>query len=268
MLISTVIITLREVLEAAILFSVLFRVSAILNVSKSWFFPAFLCGLLGAIYYALNLSWISDSFEGVGQEVVNASIQFMIYILIVFYILGVLWIYYFQSAKKNNHWQLILLMSIIAVLLVSREGSEILLYFFSIIAHTQQAMPIIMGMMIGASIGISIGFLFYYSLKALKSSHSLFISLWLLIFVAAGMISQASALMIQADWLNAGLPLWNSSAWLSERSTTGQLFYALLGYEATPSKIQVILYMSALILPLLLILFLTFWHQKMISKHV
>ena len=56
--------------------------------------------------------------------------------------------------------------------------------------------------------------------------------------VAAGMSSQAALLLIQADWLPAQLPLWDSSGWLPETSVTGQVLYALVGYEATPTPVQ------------------------------
>ncbi len=250
MLLSTVIIILREVLEGALLFSMLIRISTALNLSQSWFFPSLLVGFMGATFYALNINWISDSFEGVGQEITNASIQLLIYALIVFYSIIVIHFYY----QKMGSLLIQFIMFLMGVLLISREGSEILLYFFSMTHHAQNKSAVIMGIMIGTSIGISLGFLFYYGLKALKRSCSLTISLIFLILVGAGMVSQATVLLIQADWLNAGLPVWNSSSWLSERSIIGQLLYYLFGYEATPSKIQVILYLGALICPIVLIL--------------
>ena len=57
-------------------------------------------------------------------------------------------------------------------------------------------------------------------------------------------------LLVQADWLPASQPLWNSSAWLPEGSLLGQLLYALIGYEATPGPWQVGLYGASILLAL------------------
>jgi len=70
----------------------------------------------------------------------------------------------------------------------------------------------------------------------------------LLILIASGMLSQASLLLIQADWLPSQLPLWNSSAFISEKSVVGQLLYAVIGYEATPTPIQAGFYFGGLAL--------------------
>ena len=130
-------------------------------------------------------------------------------------------------------------------------------------------MPVLMGMTIGASIGISIGLLFYYLLTNLVPKWSFIIGLVLMILVAAAMISQASLLLIQADWLPAQLPLWDTSDWLSERSATGQLLYALIGYEATPTAIQAGLYLCGLMLPVILItgLHLKYHSQNKAQSH-
>jgi high-affinity iron transporter len=45
-------------------------------------------------------------------------------------------------------------------------------------------------------------------------------------------------------------PLWDTSEWISERSITGQMLYALLGYEATPTPIQAAAYLIAIVFTL------------------
>jgi high-affinity iron transporter len=66
------------------------------------------------------------------------------------------------------------------------------------------------------------------------------------------MMSQATQLFTQADWLPAQYALWNSSWLVEEQSVTGQLLYALLGYEATPTPLQVYVYGLSLLLIALL----------------
>ena len=110
-----------------------------------------------------------------------------------------------------------------------------------------------MGMTIGGSIGMSIGFLLYYLLLSLNNRWAMIASPVMLIQTAAGMLSHASLLLTQADWLPSHLFLWDTSHWLSEESVMGQLMFTLLSYEATPTAIQLIVYVLGLILPLLLI---------------
>jgi high-affinity iron transporter len=42
--------------------------------------------------------------------------------------------------------------------------------------------------------------------------------------------------------------LWDSSAVLPENSVVGQMLYAFIGYEATPSGAQIIAYVTGLFL--------------------
>ena len=107
----------------------------------------------------------------------------------------------------------------------------------------------------GACIGVSVGVLIYYFLSALSGRMAWIVGLGLLSLVAAGMLSQAVLLLIQADWLPSHLPLWDTSDWLSENSVTGQLLYALIGYEATPTALQASFYFGGLFLFLVVAVF-------------
>jgi high-affinity iron transporter len=129
-------------------------------------------------------------------------------------------------------------MALVVTLAITREGFEILVYLLGFAGNLQQLLVVLIGSAIGAGIGISIGALVYYLLRSLPRGPSLLTSLLLLVLVAAGLVSQAALLLIQADWLPSQLPLWDSSGLIAEDSVTGQLLYALIGYEATPTAIQ------------------------------
>jgi high-affinity iron transporter len=60
------------------------------------------------------------------------------------------------------------------------------------------------------------------------------------------MLMQASMLLEQVDWLPSATAVWDSSGLISERSIAGELLYAVFGYEATPSALQLALYLSGL----------------------
>jgi high-affinity iron transporter len=64
----------------------------------------------------------------------------------------------------------------------------------------------------------------------------------------AGMLSQAVLYLIQADLLPSQLPLWDTSNFISESSLMGELLHAMLGYEASPTAIQALVYLGSLLL--------------------
>jgi high-affinity iron transporter len=208
--------------------------------------------MAGAFIYSLGVAAVSDWFDGVGQEVTSAALQFLIYLFLLLFALLVL---RGSGSRRLSDKQIMLVMAATVSLAVTREGFEVLVYIYGFSNDLPRFATILMGSAIGASIGISIGALIYYLVSGLSHRQSLVLGIGLLALVAAGMLSQAVLLLIQADWLPSQLPIWDSSGWLSESSVTGQLMYALVGYEATPTALQAAFYFGGLLL-LLIVVFL------------
>ncbi len=74
------------------------------------------------------------------------------------------------------------------------------------------------------------------------------IGLVLLALFAGNMAAQTILLLTQADWMPYTPQLWDTTGLLTEYSVTGQLLYALIGYEATPSLAQAVSYVAAMLL--------------------
>jgi len=244
MLPTSVIIVLREVLEAALLVSMFAAVSYTLGLSRRWIGPGAGLGLCGAIIYSLSIDTVSEWFEGVGQEVVSATMQVLIYLLLVSIAFLVL-----RRSRRPDGWiRLIPVLMVLAVALaVTREGFEIVIYLDGFSSVLSQLVTMSMGAIIGAGIGISMGVLLYYLLCHPAIQRAPVIGFGLLALFGAGLLSQAALLLIQADWLPSQLPLWDTSAWLPENSVIGQLLYVLIGYEATPAAIQVAVHAGGLL---------------------
>jgi high-affinity iron transporter len=62
------------------------------------------------------------------------------------------------------------------------------------------------------------------------------------------MVSQTIQLLTQADFISSPSARWDSSFIVDERSLFGQLLYALIGYESTPSFVQVVCYVVSVLL--------------------
>ena len=250
MLVNSVIIVLREVLEAALMVSVLLAISRPLQLRVRWLTMGLLFGMIGAAAYGLSIDRISELFEGVGQEVVNALLQLGVFASLVVSV--------FLIARQNcepyqDDRLLRTVMATAILLTVSREGAEILVFISGFLQVNEFLSTVGLGSLVGAAIGYSVGVLFYYFLLSLEARHTLRISLLLLTLVASGIIRQATGLLIQADWITVAGPLWNSSGLISEESLPGQLLYALVGYEATPSAVEVLMYATGIAVMLIAI---------------
>ena len=238
MLVNSVIIVLREVLEAALLVSVLLAISRPLQLRVSWLTTGLLLGLIGAATYSISIDWISELFEGVGQEVANALLQFGVFVTLV---VSAFLIARRRGEPHQRDKLLRTMMTIAIVMAVTREGAEVLVFISGFLQINDFFSSVGLGSLAGAAIGYSVGVLFYYFLLSLEPRNTLRISLALLTLVASGIIRQATGLLIQADWITVEGSLWNSSGLIAEDSLPGQLLYALIGYEATPSTIEVLM---------------------------
>ena len=239
MLIDSVVIVLREVLEAALLISVLLAATRRPATPGPGLGLAAALGICGAWLFGAAMRPISSWFDGVGFEVVNSLLQLAIYIAILA-VIGLLGAGG-RRARATLPWAMVAAVSLAIV----REGAEILLYFSGFLHQIGATADVLAGAVLGLGVGFSTGALFYYLLIALPPARALRVAVGLLVLVGAGMCAQAVKLLIQADWLPAQQPLWDTSDWLPEQSPAGQLLYALIGYEATPSPLQVILYLAS-----------------------
>ena len=242
MLVNSVIIVLREVLEAALMVSVLLAVSRLLQLGTRWLVYALLLGGIGAAAYGRLINPISELFDGVGQELVNAGLQYAVF--------AALAVTAFLTARQRGKpcagdSMLPTFMAISVALAVTREGSEILIYVSGFVQMSDVLSSVALGSLAGAAIGFSVGVLFYYMLLAMAPQRALVLSLVLLGLAASGMSAQATGLLIQADWISIAGPIWDSSAFIAEDSLTGQLLYALIGYEASPSATEAVIYAAS-----------------------
>lgn len=234
MLLTSVVLILQETLEAALLISILAVITR-LSGHRLWWAPfGTLVGLVLSLVYASNISEISEWFDYTGQERVNAVLQFLIAASIV-----ALVALPFQSARTR--WFTVLCVLTVS-LAITREGSEIALYLGGFLGQPDRVQPVLSGSAIGFGIGVSIGFLVYYGLLVLGEPTGRWITLVLLALFCGNMLAQAALQLIQADVLEGGTALWDTTSVLSEDSLVGRLLYVFIGYESTPASSQVIAY--------------------------
>ena len=241
MLLNSVILILREVLEAAVLVSVLLALSHNLGQGGRWFVLSLPITAVGTVLFASTLDVITDSLDGAGQEVTNAGLQFFVYLQTLCIIV--------IAARPPVHKVLFtgLMASAVSCAMI-REGSEMYLYISSFASVDELRTPVFTGSAIGAGIGISVGVLLYSALNAVSGRVCYRLCILTLCLIGAGMVMQATMLLEQVDWLPSGKAVWDSSFLVAEQSIPGELMYAVFGYESTPSSVQLLLYGAGLVL--------------------
>jgi len=240
MLLNAVIIILREVLEASLIVSLFLAFSQRQNINRRWLLGALAVGLTCAVFYAMNIVIISQWFDGAGQELVNALNHSLIYLMLVLFVC-----FSFHNKATNYVKTMSIIMFLGVVFASIREGSEIILYIYGFKSNYELLKPVLFGSAIGTGIGVSIGVFFYYLLVSVSKELGKRLGFLLCVLAAGGMVLQVTQLLVQADWLPGQYPIWDTSALIRESSITGQLLYALIGYEATPTPIQMMGYLIA-----------------------
>lgn len=233
MLLDAILTVLRETLEAGVLVSLLASASRGRALGLAWLVVALVVGIAAAVLYALNLQTISAWFDGVGQELLNASLQYSIGILLLM-VLALL------PGGQRTQRALMICMGAIVVLSVSREAGEILIFLSSYLRVEAELGRALTSGFVGLFVGLSVGMLTFLLLTTVRSSLVIRVQSVLLALVCVGMAVQGTQLLTQADWLPAGEPVWNSNWLLEEKSMIGQMVYAVFGYEATPAPAEVV----------------------------
>ena len=237
---AAVVILLREVLEAAVLGSLLLALAQRVGLGSRWFWLALVVGTVGAWAYADAIGWVSELWDYTGQEVVNAAIQFGIFITFVLLLLAL------RQPDTPGAW-ITATMGVVIALTLTRELSEILLYLQNYGAGDRSGTAVLLGASVGFFTGISVGVVLYvFATWVADWRRAQRATLITLCIVIAGILTQAVSLLLQVDRLPHSAPLWNSETLISERGITGQLLYALVGYEATPTHWHVAVWLLSL----------------------
>ncbi|MCP5145623.1 MAG: FTR1 family protein [Gammaproteobacteria bacterium] len=250
-MLQSVIIFLREILEAALLISVLLGANYLCEIRRRWVLISVVAGLVGALLVAFNLAALTDALDGTGQEIFNASSLFAIAMLAASFC--IVFAALVKVNGSNTHPVLRTLSIILVAISIAHEGAELAVFCYAFSFSGDPVAPMILGAMFGIGIGASAGTLIYYLLLALPRPR--IVMSVLLVLIAAGATAQAIGYLAQAGLTPAQFPLWDSSWLLQEESLPGQLLYALIGYEASPTGLQVAGYLAMLVgVPLLIAL--------------
>jgi high-affinity iron transporter len=266
-MVDAVLLVLREVLEAALIMSLLLSLSHKLQLRFRWSLSALLLGFIGSWLLAQYTYEITNAMDGTGQELLNATLYFAVVLSVVF--LGLLILpLAFASAldvRMNDpasltvcsHHRLIYSLFIIIVSFsVAREGSEIWIYLSGFANQIDALSSAYIGAAIGTGIGMSLGAITYYAFALMRKKYFFPIFMIVITLLACGLSMQIAKQLMQIGMLDSGAPLWDSSFLVNEHSWFGELLYALVGYDSRPTPIQGFFYL----LTITPILVSVIWH--------
>lgn len=255
-MLAVAIIVFREVLEASLVIGIVLAASRGLPGRGKWVAGGIAAGLLSAMVVAAFTDQIAMALNGSGQEIFNATVLFGAVLM-----LG--WHNVWMSRHAKEHvvearrvgnevlsgTRPLYALAVICGLAVGREGSEIVLFVYGIVAaQGGGAVSLLSGGVIGLAVGVAVGAALYLGLLTIPLRHLFSVTSWMILLLASGMASQGAAFLLQADLVPQLGNLWDTSRFLSEQSVLGQALHALIGYVPRPTGIQLVFYLGTLIL--------------------
>jgi high-affinity iron transporter len=254
-MLGALVIVFREVLEAGLIIGIVLAATRGLAGRGQWVTVGVLAGALGAGIVALFAEGISNAFEGSGQELLNAAVLGAAVVMLMWHnawmarhgremaaemaAVGAA-----VSAGKRPMTAL----AAVVGLAVLREGSEVVLFLYGILAAGISGSSLLAGGVLGLAAGAAFTALTYYGLLSIPARHIFTVTTVLIALLAAGMAAQAVQFLDAAGVVNVlGRRLWDSSSWLPQDGIIGRLLHTLIGYTDRPTELQLIAYLGTLV---------------------
>jgi high-affinity iron transporter len=259
-MLGSAIIVFRETLEAALIIGILAAATRGLLGRNRWLAGGVAAGLLGAIVVAAFTSQLAELAEGTGQDAFNAGVLGVAVLMLAWHNV---WMARHGAELAKNAGDVgrnvregrsdLAAMALVVTLAVLREGSETALFLYGLTAAEQTgAFSSIVGGLLGLAAGALVGVGLYAGFLRIPTRWFFSATSGLILLMAASMAGQMARFLSQGDLLpSLGSPFWDTSGILSNQDLVGSLLHSLVGYDATPSGIQVLFYFAALVAILL-----------------
>ena len=249
-MLATLLLVFREVLEAALIVSIVAAATRGVARRGSWIGAGLGLGVAGAVLVAVFAGLIADTMSGMGQEWFNAAVLLAAVVMIGWHVVWMsrhgrelaMQMKSVGHAVSSGSRPLTALLVVVA-LAVLREGSEIVLFGYGLFAGGSSIGSLVGGGVLGLFAGAAVGFAMYFGLLKIPMKHFFSATNGLLVLLAAGLASSAAGYLVQADALPTLVDsLWDSSWILTDDSLLGRTLHVLIGYTAQPTGIQLLFY--------------------------
>jgi high-affinity iron transporter len=254
-MLGALVIVFREVIEAGLIIGIVLAASRQISGNKRWVALGVGGGLAGSALVAMFAGAISDAFAGAGQELFNAGVLGAAVVMLTWHNVWlarhgreiVAQMQAVGSAVSAGTKPLAAL-AIVVGLAVLREGSEVVLFLYGVVASGTSGGSVLLGGLFGILAGAAFSGLTYYGLLAIPMRHIFSVTGVLIALLAAGMAAHAAHYLDAAGIITIlGNQLWDTSAVLPQDSLIGLVLHTLVGYTDRPTALQLIVYIATLI---------------------
>jgi high-affinity iron transporter len=248
-MLAIAIIVFREVLEAALIISIVLAASYGVPGRGRWVAGGVLGGVAGAGVVALFAATIADAFQGSGQEILNATVLLLAVVMLGWHNI---WMSSHARALAGEAKALgedvssgrrpLAALAMITGAATLREGAETVLFVFGVATSSDEsAGALVTGGVLGVAGGAALGVALYAGLLRIPVRRLFAVTGWMVLLLAGGLASQAASFLVQADILPPlGQQVWDTSFILSDGNVIGRILHTLVGYTARPQGIQVL----------------------------
>jgi len=247
-MIVSLIITLRETLEMALIIGIIFRYLRKSNQLeyKKYVYWGIIAGLIMSISGALLINSLSILFEGKTEQIFEGVIMLLGAFLLTTMILWMLnqknialeleEKLYKQTIKTHKF-------GVFSVVFVSilREGIETVLFLGA--ARFSEEINSLLGAIIGIFVAIILGIIFYQGTSKINLKLFFTLTSYFLIFIAAGLLAHGIHEFQEAGIIPILIEhIYDINFILDEKGTFGSFFKGIFGYNGNPSLIETIAY--------------------------
>jgi high-affinity iron transporter len=256
MLINALLILLRHSLPLSFLIVFWLLLSTFTHRTRALLLTSSV-GVIIVFFQITAFDYLSSLNQGMGSDILYALLNFTIYLCISALI------YTSFRPESNHNTQLNKVLWCIAYLAIfSLNIGDISLYLLGLNNEKSISYAAVIGIVLSLGISSSVGILFYFLLRTLFQQNLTYLILIVFLFFGLGQLMTGVNLLIQIDWLPSVQAIWDSSQLIQENSELGYFLTALFGYESRPSWVHIVIYLIALIAPLLIFSLVRISHKN------
>ncbi len=254
-MLGAAIIVFREAIEAGLIIGIVLAATRGVEGRGRWIALGLVAGLWGAAIVAAFASIISDAFEGTGQELLNAVVLATAVIMLAWHNA---WMASHgrelaAELKAVGHsvrvgQKPLAALAIVVGAAVLREGAEVVLFLYGIVAAGTSIGSLLAGGALGLLAGAAVSLVSYLGLSAIPTRYVFSVTSTLITLLAAGLAAQAAQFASAAGVITVlDRIVWNTSRVLPEDGTLGRVLHTLVGYTANPTQLQLIVYAATIV---------------------
>jgi high-affinity iron transporter len=260
-MLSALLIVFREIIEAGLIAGIVLAATKGVPRRSRFVTLGILGGVLGACLVAAFAGELASLFEGSGQELFNAAILLIAVAMLTWHNV---WMashgrQMTRELKAAGHEVItgkrtMMALAIVVGVAVLREGSEVVLFLYGIIAQggtTNNALAL--GGALGLAAGAAQSALMYFGLLTIPAHRLFSVTSGLITLLAAGMAAQAALFLQNGGYLTVlTASLWDTAWLLPEDGMTGRLLHTLVGYSDAPDGAQILAYLAMVVVMVVL----------------